>query len=59
MRRASGDLGQPDDRLDGLHLAEERRGAGELMVAPMLQKPLRSPVTPQSAGFCSARHRST
>ena len=35
------DLGQPDDRLDGFDLAEERARADELVVAPMFQEPLR------------------
>jgi hypothetical protein len=37
----AGDLGQPDDRLHGLHLAEERAGGLEFVVAPMEQQPLR------------------
>ena len=33
------DLGEPDDRLGSLDLAEERPDAGELMVAPVLKQP--------------------
>jgi hypothetical protein len=41
-----GDLGQPDQRLDGLDLAEERPEVVEPVVAPVLKKPLLSDVTP-------------
>ena len=36
-----GDLGQPDNRLDGFQLAEEWARTDELMMAPMFQEPLR------------------
>ena len=43
LRRGTlrGDLGQPDDRLDGLELAEEWARTDELVMAPMFQEPLR------------------
>lgn len=37
-RRARRDLDKPDQRLDGLHLAEERPVAGEVVMAPVLEQ---------------------
>ena len=54
------DLGQPDDRLDRLDLAEERPHALEIVAAASASASRAvAGVTPQSAGFGSARHDAT
>ena len=39
--RLGSDLGQPDGRFYGFHLAEERADAGEFVIAPVLKQPCR------------------
>ena len=53
------DLGQPDNRLDGFQLAEEGARTDELVMAPMLQEPLRYGGHAPIGGIAQARHRST